>query len=482
MKKIIFLLILLPISLQAQMLSICECLTEYDLEPYHTGSTTLDFENEEPLVVKAYFILEEITAIDRGFDESTYFEAVAYLNINYNQFNIFFKYIGFEFVDDIQDHDGNEYFPDRINFRIQNEPGGGAAGLFNPLNVILTYQAYNNEENKQYLLAHEVGHIFGLKHTNGNTSRFVDDFITPLVCNTEQIISGTFPSFDPTSNENVTRDETNINYNANIAGDFVVDTPATYFNPNLCIDTSSGISTLQYLFSNEVVDAIDIPYVDIDGTNFMISTPQGVIEFNEFITIFTEGQGVRMRETINNEPILQAILTTIACLYEPYSGDYYFAGPSNSDNKPLFQPGFDYKFVSAGGQIFNGYQFYNTPSDYEDTNFVYDVNTIANAVDRFSLDLESITHPNKSAIIIEQLDDQPRKCYHNINRGASSGKIIKFNDGVPNNNYTITDKDSLQINQPTLIQDLENGLYLIQKEYDDGTQEQNMILKGNNNE
>lgn len=483
MKKIIFLLALFPISLYAQLTSICDCTIEYGLQPYHSGSTTMNFSNEAPLVINSYFILEEETTIQRGFDESTYLEAVAFLNINYNQFNIFFKYIGFEFVDDIQDHPGNEYFPDRINFRIQNIPGGGAAGLFNPLNVILTYQAFNNEQNKQYLLAHEVGHILGLIHTNGNTSRQFDNFITPLMCNADQITFGTFPSFDGDSDENVTRDETDIdNYNANVAGDLVVDTAATYFNPNLCVDNSTGTPVLQYLFSDEVIDAVDNPYVNVGADNFMTSVPADVNEFNEFINLFTAGQGVRMRETIENEALLQPILNTVASLYEPYKGSYYFAGPNNPDDKPLFQPGFDYKFVGAGGQTPSGYQIYNTPSEYDDINFIYDANVVLNKVDRFSLDIDNITHPNRSAIIIEQLEDQPRICYHNVNRGASNGKVIKFNDNIFNHNYTITEQDSLNINQPTLIQDLENGLYIIEKNYDDGTKEQNTIIKGNNNE
>jgi len=113
---------------------------------------------------------------------------------------------------------------------------------------------------------------------------------------------------------------------------------------------------------------------------------------------------------------------------------------------------------------------------------VYDAGTILNEVDRYSLDLEKIYHPNKSAIIIEQLDDQPRRCYHNINRAVSSGTVIKFTDNILNHNYTITPKDSVGINLPTLIQDLENGLYLIEKNYNDGTQEQEVILKGDQND
>ena len=98
-------------------------------------------------------------------------------------------------------------------------------------------------------------------------------------------------------------------------GDIVIDTPATYQEVNLCIDNSTNPPTLEYLFSNEVVDNVGVPYVDIDVNNIMDR------DFREayflFRTNFTDGQAVRMRETIDNEPDLQAILTEVASLYEP---------------------------------------------------------------------------------------------------------------------------------------------------------------------
>lgn len=99
-------------------------------------------------------------------------------------------------------------------------------------------------------------------------------------------------------------------------------------------------------------------------------------------------------------------------------------------------------------------------------------------------DLSPITHPNHRAIIINQLADihngQARKCYDNWNRKPGSGTITKFNDNVLNNNITVTPQDSLSINNQNLIQNLENGLYKIEKDYDDGSTQQTVIYKGNN--
>jgi hypothetical protein len=57
---------------------------------------------------------------------------------------------------------------------------------------------------------------------------------------------------------------------------------------------------------------------------------------------------------------------------------------------------------------------------------------------------------------------------------------MKFNDGVFNANVTITQKDSLGINNPNLINELPDGLYKIKKNYDGGASQETVIIKGNN--
>ena len=92
---------------------------------------------------------------------------------------------------------------------------------------------------------------------------------------------------------------------------------------------------------------------------------------------------------------------------------------------------------------------------------------------------EDIVHLNNTAIRIVQLEDTPRRCYSNLAKNANSGTIVKFNDGVINANVTATAKDSLGINDPNLVNNLENGLFLIETNFDDGTQDQKVILKDN---
>ncbi|WP_271855523.1 hypothetical protein [Patiriisocius marinus] len=59
------------------------------------------------------------------------------------------------------------------------------------------------------------------------------------------------------------------------------------------------------------------------------------------------------------------------------------------------------------------------------------------------------------------------------------GTYTRFNDGVFNTNVTITEMDSLQVNNPNMINNLQPGLYNIEKEYDNGAKQQTVIIKEN---
>jgi hypothetical protein len=109
------------------------------------------------------------------------------------------------------------------------------------------------------------------------------------------------------------------------------------------------------------------------------------------------------------------------------------------------------------------------------------------SIDKYHKQYEEIIQPNHTAIRILNLPTNSpitapitRRCYDNNNRTAGGGKVTKFNDDVFNTNTTITPKDSTQINSPTLINGLPAGLYVIDKTFEDGSTEQQVIQKGNN--
>ncbi len=105
--------------------------------------------------------------------------------------------------------------------------------------------------------------------------------------------------------------------------------------------------------------------------------------------------------------------------------------------------------------------------------------------DKYEQDYSSITHPNHSAIYIKHelfgvnWFYKPRRCYDNNNRAANDGLVMKFNDNVFNTNVTVTPKDSISINDPSLIQNLLPGLYKIEKNYDDGSTNETVLIKNN---
>ena len=308
----------------------------------------------------------------------------------------------------------------------------------------------------EWVTIHEIGHNLGLGHT-------FEKYNIPGYSACEHVTRDLNDVCDPEHPEIPC-------FNATTRGDRIVDTAAissttnaNNYDYNICDYTQQG-----YDCQGEEYDLFPV-----DLLNFMnINTPNGVYTCR---TIFSTGQGVRMRETILGRPdIFVPVNATVPDLYEPYVGEYYNTGPNLPIHNPLFQPGFDYYFVECCCD-------YPQPSNYNDISFSFNNNNYVQ-IDKF--DLNPITHPNHRAIIINQLADihngQARKCYDNWNRKPSSGTVTKFNDNVLNNNITVTPQDSLNINNQNLIQNLENGLYKIEKDYDDGSTQQTIIYKGNN--
>jgi len=439
--------------------------------------------------------------------------AIANLNMEFNQYNIFFKYKGLnqfdspetiyieeldeggyncapilgddqvaildengfntldnhcQFIQLFQFANSNGYMPKgHINIYIPHETHlYRAVGATSLPKMIIKREDFANK-----IMIHEMGHVLYLKHTHKG-HRDIDD---PL-------------NDQYTACEHVTRDPANDDYNAELKGDIIVDTAAApdflfehyyelleqgyseeyaaandtvykYIAPLTCDYIGTGLSCLDNLY--------DI--YESDSKNIMAYIPEDCRES------FTIGQAIRMHEIVelwpeNYEP------TTLSELFEPYSGEYYFAGPLPTEHPPLFQPGFKYKFVECEGP-------YPAPAAYG-TVFPFSINTILLTIDDDETDYTSITHPNHSAILIKHdygdFLDKPEKCYDNWNRKPSGGLITKFNDDVFNTNVTFTAQDSTSINNQSLIENLESGLYKIDKIYEDGSSQETVIYKENN--
>ena len=450
-------------------------------------------QNFDPVVFNVFFwgINKEDGSSEFRLTENTVLSAIAKMNMAYNPFGIFFKYYGMDFIESdtyyIVDHDNGELYgengifdyvrdnnlrkSDAFNIYVPYSTVGfaGAAEARKRVNMVMNGFSLVNSYD---LLTHETGHCFDMQHT--------------------------FVNWHNNACEHVTRDPSDPDYNAHERGDVVTDTPAM---PDFLYEHYWELRDLGY--THEQALAMYIPYKYIDsGFNYIgtggdcLIPPvaydilpkdvKNIMSYSpaapQFTKKFTTGQKIKMHEAIAEDELGEfgAATTTFAALYEPYKGSYplYYPQP-NPSLMPTFQPGFTYNFIECCCN-------YPQPAEYDDPNFSFDIGNVVKHVDKFETNYASITHPNHSAIMIYEVNlalgaNQAQKCYDNY-EGAPilGGKVIKFNDGIFNTNVTITPKDSTGITDPYLIQSLENGLYKLETNYENGVDEETVIYKSGN--
>jgi hypothetical protein len=316
------------------------------------------------------------------FGEEQFLDCIKILNMNFNRFNIFFKYRGYHFyggsdgngnlthIEDVASSTDNIFvrqnqmtnlcekdaininFVDQITTPYQPVPTittnsnigtemqfthqtlyaqaahGRPIIIFNLPAFMGIPQYLNGQEFnvfKNFLLCHEMGHTFGLLHT--------------------------FNTFYNTECEHVTRDPLNPNYNATTAGDMIKDTEAElgisnsdydmntcYFNqssnPNPFYSDCQGTPfSLNLKYGNFLQACLtNLPYLNNNNNYGCLEVDQND---GNVLYRFTTNQGVFMREFINTAPgpnptspigstlssTITNALTIVNSLFQPYSHD-----------------------------------------------------------------------------------------------------------------------------------------------------------------
>ncbi|WP_298762915.1 hypothetical protein [uncultured Polaribacter sp.] len=453
---------------------------------YYSNNTIRKTQNEEKYIFRIFFHIirdnngnQVFTTLNGNaspnITEETILDAVAMLNRTYNQFNIFFKYSGFSYIDDssLLQIDNSEwgtetnsiignhqnFRSDAMNLIIANNvlssSGNQLSGRGRFRN---TYSIFNNEYLLTATLPHEIAHNFNLFHTRQNSG-------SSTFC---EYINGT---------------------NCATRGDQVCDTPASHPLGGGYV-TNNGNGYIYNNFNNRMDCNGDV-FANVGFTNFMDTNLFNVNNYyNNLRTEFSSGQGVRMRETIANDPLnhYEQTLTTIDELYKPYyskilgaEGNENIYSTEDDPNIPgnviicrypifinKFQKGFDYDFYT-----FDSWNYVKTP-----TNPVLDFSQTVDEV-------ISIENKYQHAVKINQISSDIVG-YTNLggykglickSESATSGKVVSLKN-IGDLNYTIKNLNDKEVTNPDLIKNLESGkFHTIYKTTKSGITTQKKIYK-----
>jgi hypothetical protein len=460
-------ILLLFLSITNAQTSICGESDQEIFEKFYTNITTNNSNNTYDATTKYVFNVkfhvvyndngttrtnnQGDTGIPIGFDEVM--NAIRDLNLAFNQFNIYFKYRGFDQINntdllsletsqELQALQNNYSTPNCINLFIVN------GNVYNA--VARGYVFDDNWFVRKWTLCHEMGHNFGLQHVYA---------VTNGVC------------------ENATRDQFSTYFNADTAGDKIIDTHA-WGNTN----------DIHFQNCDYIGGAIDclgfpiIPTVLTNQNNYLITGPPVYNYLNaESLDytcepIFTPGQGRKMRENITGywAASYTAQMTSVESLYEPFES-ISFGGSTvisiedfgdgsafvcrNLKVRNRFQKGFDYVFPDNDGvqDLIN----FNPDQLPENVNQHFNYRIIINQVD-----------PTVSQTLL--LDTRGQYCDF---EEFVSGKDI-ITDFLGSYIFTIEEWDKLKLSDPRLYDYLQNNKYhIIKKETEKGAVYQVTIYK-----
>ncbi|CAM3418488.1 hypothetical protein FLLO111716_09085 [Flavobacterium longum] len=456
MKKLLtFLFFSLPYFATCQ--EVIECGSGEDVAQLTITSASKNaiaqMQNPEPLVFNIYF---HLVKGDNGnwipspsdpnccfnTNEPSIMQAVAFLNISYNPYNIYFKFLGWDEIhSDNYTALGTEYQaldneygrPDAIDVYVVDHFtnfGSFPPGAYVPSNpaystsIFFQHYGFSDAHYTNTTMLHEVGHVLNLKHV--------------------------FENYNNANAERVTRDTNNPVYNADTHGDLVEDTPAQPKNPYATgnVDCAEPFDMTATNYYNE-------PYEDIIAGNFMSYT----VNCNRHLS---EGQIARIRESVQSNPDHYGpLMNTLASLYQPWevtpiAGDHIVSVEEIPENTAMlkvcrnlllrhrFQTGFNYQFPDC-----------SWPDTIASTPYVIPV-----------VKMETFDFP----VIIQQISNEATEIVKvNCTRGVICaeepivGGVLISTQVLGSMNITVEELTKIQASDPSLFETLMSEYYYILK-------------------
>ena len=461
-------------------------------------NTVLD--NGLPMVLNVKFHgIHETDGSDlHNINEERFLRIIAKLNMNFNQFNIFFKYRGYKMINNSVYV--NNYFSDWVNFTtlqgdfdenainimINNDGGFGSGAGSNAIKMTTSSDAntingfspfYDAQTN--YIMGFTLGlwpidtrsYLNSMPVTNNLPACISSPFMyKPYFIDNPQLI---FP-------ENVTRDINDfVNYNADIAGDMVADTQACFdgFTQNYC---NTGFPFQNFAQHPEVIDLTGTMYncTSIESHNFMLFGNYGGIPNS-----FTIGQGARMRQFIisnpnNFNPLLNLLEngdSDISVLYEPFAMGGGSGG--NGDNNTAYLRTYSTNTTDTGANVWNCGPFTMRFQTGFECEFYTQGGTIPQTPYQNYDGVTSTQIGLKIPILGQQIyTNFAPVCFYSFEPFTSGD--VKSLSNLGSGVYTQEQLDRIKASDPNLYEELQSGKYhIITKQTDSGFVDQKVFYK-----
>ena len=453
---------------------------------FNRSIQTVPYDATTPYVINVFFTLLEDSPGNNVLNsqgamvtneqvENAFLDCIRILNIAYSPHKIYFKYTGYQRVVNNDYNTGAIFLgtpadwqklaqnkqPEALNIFVGNN-GGGDYSVIGGIECLLPLSRFSNtnpvfHQQLTFFLIHDVGHNLSLYHTFETGNHYAPQYNIVYAC------------------ERVTRDNTDPLFNADFAGDEVVDTPAQpqYLNS---WNFESGCGN--YIFDPNSQNCFTEAYQNIIANNYM-GTNYAYTPVCPFY--FSSGQVVRMRKFIQHHTGIYGntaptVRNDVSSLYEPFN--ITGGGQTSTAEVALYSKTITPNEVDTGINVWNCGPFTMRFQPGLDCEFSSLPNTVTQtANDQFN----GVCNGDFIGVKIPVFGQQIIKAMAPVCFGTfepyTSGEV-KSTTNLASLNYTIEELDKIKATDPELFEKLQAERYhIITKQTDSGYIDQKIIYK-----